>query len=311
MCLIAWAQSVSKRYPLVLVANRDEFLERPTTPMHRWPADERGGLGHSLLAGRDARGGGTWMAVTPTLGLSAITNVREPLRRKLYPLPEPIPSRGGLTLDAIRELANPALTVTEIAAQSGRYEGFNLLRTRWVDARGRLNPAMHWLSNRAMQAPATELLEPQPSAWHPVGDGVHGLSNAGLNTPWPKLRALTQGLAAWIRESDQGLSEDGLSDVDALMALLANPKQAPDEQLPDTGIGLDKERMLSAIRIIAPHYATRSSTVVLLHAEGDLTVVERSHHLPQASVAELHHEDADHREVGPSWTDRRFTVSVR
>ncbi|MCC6939681.1 MAG: NRDE family protein [Flavobacteriales bacterium] len=166
MCLIAFAYKVHPEFPLIVVANRDEFLDRPTEPARFWPAEPH------ILAGRDRKAGGTWMGITTSGRFAAVTNYRD-LR---LPRVEG-PSRGILVRQAMEAGFAPE--------NSERYEGFNLLY-------GTIDRLMYHSNVNG------ETLDLPP--------GVHGLSNHLLNTPWPKVvRAksrLTELLAAELQVRD-------------------------------------------------------------------------------------------------------------
>ncbi|NCT85716.1 MAG: NRDE family protein, partial [Comamonadaceae bacterium] len=226
---------------------RDEFFARPAAPMAWWSA---GAI--ELLAGRDLEAGGTWLGLTRTGRLALLTNVREPGRQL-----DGAPSRGELVVDW---LAGRGDAPDFAARLKPGYNGFNLVTADL--ARGN----WHWISNRA----------PAPVA---LGPGLHGLSNAALDTPWPK----TVGLKA-----DLARALDGAADAEQLVTqlldALADATPAPDAALPDTGIGLARERLLSPrfVRLPDPErpaemrYGTRCSTVLVRGADGRTLIVERS-----------------------------------
>jgi len=240
MCLAAFALNAHPRFPLVIAANRDEFFARAAAPMAWW------GDRPDILAGRDLSAGGTWFGLTRAGRLALLTNVREPGRQN----PD-APSRGALVVDWL----NSDDSAPDFAQQlASGYNGFNLVtadvsRNTW-----------HWLSNRA----------PAPVA---LGAGIHTLSNAALDTPWPK----TVGLRAAMAEAlAQAVDADDLAE--RLLAALADPSPAPDAALPDTGVGLARERLLSPrfIRMPDARYGTRCSTVLIREAGGATRIVERS-----------------------------------
>ncbi|MFT7773434.1 NRDE family protein [Roseateles sp.] len=247
MCLAAFALNAHPRFPLVIAANRDEFFARPAAPMAWWPAS-----GVELLAGRDLEAGGTWLGLTRSGRLALLTNVREPGRQV-----DGAPSRGELVVDWLASRDDGA----DFAARlKPGYNGFNLVTADL--ARG----AWHWISNRA----------PAPVA---LGPGLHGLSNAALDTPWPKTIGLKADLA---RALDDAADAQQL--VTRLMEALADAAPAADASLPDTGVGLVRERLLSPrfVRMPDPdqpalaRYGTRCSTVLVREADGRTLVVERS-----------------------------------
>ena len=241
MCLLAWSWQPGSAQPLLLAANRDEWLARPTRPMRWWSPRP----GASLLSGRDLLGGGIWFGVTARGRFAALTNVREP-----RPAPAQAPSRGALALDYLLGDATPAACADAVLAQGARYAGFNLLLG---DLRA---GTLIWVSNRAPR-------------WRAVEPGVHGLSNAALDTPWPKVERLRQALheAGALAPVDQ---------FTRLRAALADPRRAPSAALPDTGVGVELETALSAAFIRLPEYGTRSSTVLRADARS-LQVHERQH----------------------------------
>lgn len=238
MCLIAFSYRQHPRYRLVVVANRDEFYERPTAAADWWSDQPQ------LLAGRDLEAGGTWMGITRAGRWAALTNYREP--QNIQP---DAPSRGALVVDFLQSEQPTAsfLDQRQVAVQA--FNGFNLLADDGVH--------LGYLSNRAS---APRLLEP----------GTYGLSNHLLDTPWPKVVQVREQLRETVATS-QDLN------VAALMPLLADTRLAPDQDLPQTGVSLDLERMLSAVCIQSPNYGTRVSTVVLVGYDGQVTFVEKGH----------------------------------
>lgn len=229
MCLIALAYHVHPRYPLVVMANRDEFLHRPSAAAHFWEDAPQ------LFAGRDLQAGGTWMGVSREGRFAALTNYRD-LR---VPAVEG-PSRGLLVRHALE--AGVALHDT------ARYSGFNLLYGGISDLRYHSN--------------ITGLDVP-------LEGGVHGLSNALLNTPWPKVQRA-------IRALEQALEGPEGELTGRLFAALADETLAAEEALPDTGLSVEQERVLSPIFIRTPGYGTRASTVVLVDGDGVVHFHERS-----------------------------------
>ena len=236
MCLILFAYERHPRYRLVLAANRDEFYGRPTAPVHFWDGAP------DLLAGRDLKGGGTWLGVTRSGRFAAITNYREPDFHE-----KDAPSRGALVTDFLRGQDDPAVYLEKLAFSAARYNGFNLI-VGDMDALG-------YFSNREG---TVRMLAP----------GVYGLSNHLLDTPWPKVERGKAFLEAHLRGEDV--------DDAALLDALNDPAQAPDDALPDTGVGLAWEQALSPLFIRSPDYGTRSSSVLLISHDGEVTFAERT-----------------------------------
>lgn len=237
MCLILLALDAHPRYRLVLAANRDEFYDRPTAP-----AAFQDDAPH-ILAGRDLQGGGTWCGITTGGRFAAVTNYRDP-----RPHREGMLSRGMLVIDFLRGGMPADAWLERLRRDGDGYNGFNLI---FGDGGG-----LHYFSNRGDTASA-------------VAPGIHGLSNHLLDTPWPKVTRGKQALAKLLATGDELAPDD-------LFAILADRTVAPDHLLPDTGVGLERERLLSPLFITSPTYGTRSSTVILFDRDGTCTFVERS-----------------------------------
>lgn len=237
MCLILMAYDVHPEYRLILAANRDEFYERPTRPMGFWEEDP------DLLAGRDLRSGGTWMGITASGRLAAVTNYREPAG----PGPD-APSRGHLVSDFLSGTCSARSYLESVSVVGSAYSGFNLIAG---DASG-----LHYCSNRA---DGVCRLDP----------GWYGLSNHLLNTPWPKVE---KGIAMLKDAVPQNIP----ATVGPIFQMLKNRETPNDDRLPDTGVGLSLERVLSPLFIRSPGYGTRSSTVLLIDRSGKVTISEHT-----------------------------------
>lgn len=221
MCLIAWNWQPESPNPLLLIANRDEFYARPTAPLHWWHDAP-------ILAGRDLQAGGTWLGISRTGRLAALTNHRDPATVK----PD-APSRGELVSAFLQTDTSARDYLTELAGRAGNYNPFNLL----------VFDGTHLLGLESRYA---RILTMQP--------GIGAVSNADFLTPWPKLAHLSgslQRLMAQQHPSDE-----------QLLALLHNPRLAADADLPTTGIPLELERALSAAFVALPEYGTRACSVV-------------------------------------------------
>ena len=235
MCLIAFAWNAHPRWRLLLAGNRDESHARPSAALARW--DDL-----PVIGGRDLEAGGTWLGVTDEARCAVVTNVRDPHD------PQTGSSRGLLIRDYLVGGADATGHANELLHSAAGYRPFNLLT---FDAQ-----AGFYLGNR-----------PQPHV-QAVTAGIHGLSNADFDAPWPKTRILMQRLRNWI-------DEGGQADFTALFAALADEQVAPDDQLPDTGVGLELERRLSSAFIRGADYGTRASTIVAIDRAGSGVIVER------------------------------------
>lgn len=239
MCLIVFAWRPEHDVPLMLAANRDEFYARPTLPLTAWEDAPH------VLAGRDLEAGGTWLGLGPGGRFAALTNIRDPDQ------PTGHRSRGDLVARFLTSGIGLDDYLREVRGRSAEYAGFNLLLG--TVAPGQL-PRLMYFNAR----------EGEPVA---LAAGVYGLSNAALNSPWPKLIKAREALAA---ELDDAME-------DKLLAVLNDPEPATDADLPDTGVGLATERLLSSVFIASPSYGTRASTLVKLRADGGRRIVERSY----------------------------------
>jgi uncharacterized protein with NRDE domain len=277
MCLIALALGASERYPFVIAANRDEYLDRPTAALAQWQSAK----GIRIFSGRDLQGGGTWMGFSPGGRFAMLTNVRQP---QAPPPHDPI-SRGGLSLAWLES----EMQVQAFAAQIDplRYQGFNLIVG---DAR---QQTCFYLSNQInieekMASPLTPI---NKFATHLIVNTmpwrrVYGLSNAALDTPWPKTIALKNTVTQSLNQGSIALLRRQCLDA------LRDTQAASNAQLPATGVSLELERALSSVFVRhppeQPRYGTRSSLVAVMDAQeasGLLELTEVTH----GSQAQTHH----------------------
>jgi uncharacterized protein with NRDE domain len=228
MCLIILAWQQHPDFPCVLAGNRDEFLARPAEPAQWWPGEP------PLLAGRDLQGGGTWLGITRGGRFAALTNYRDRALQR-----EGAPSRGALVTQLLRDRRAMPEAVPAVARAGTGCNPWNLLA-------GEAGGPIYY---HASTTGATRALAP----------GLYVLSNHLLDTPWPKVERARARAAAAIAAMPDGRP---------WLELLGERAIAPDARLPDTGIGLDWERALSAIHIRMAGYGTRCSTLLALAADG-------------------------------------------
>ena len=236
MCIVALALNAHPCYPLIVAANRDEFFSRPTLAASFWPDAPQ------VLAGRDLVAGGTWLGVTREGKIAAVTYFREWPHRATG-----LRSRGLLAADFLTGNLDTGEYLEKVLREREEYGPFNLLFGTFGDLR--------CVSNRG-EAPVI------------LADGVHAVSNGPLDSSWPKVAAAREGLT-------RSVAGDRVS-PDRLFTLLAETEAFPDETLPDTGIGIDRERLLSPLFIKGEEYGTRSSTVILIGGDGTVSFVERT-----------------------------------
>ena len=249
MCLAVIALDAHPRYAVVIAANRDEFHARAALPAHWW--NDAGAA--DILAGRDLAQGGTWLGVSPQARWAFVTNVREPSRFDAR-----APSRGKLVPALLRDPRPPVEALEAIVATAQSWNGFNLVAGDATTAA--------FGSNR------------NPDVI-PLGRGIHGVSNAGLDTPWPKLVRAKAGLAGWIASGDD--------DLDGLWPVLADRTPAALHELPDTGLALSREHLLSSPFIVSEGYGTRCSTLIALDRDATAHFVERSFDATGAATGEV------------------------
>lgn len=243
MCLMTFAYQSHPDYNLILVANRDEAYGRPTQGAAPWAQDP------DLIAGQDLEQGGTWLGIHRSGRLSAVTNYRDG-RAGANPA---LRSRGHLTRDFLLSRASADSISRHYAEQGAHYGAFNLLLG---DIEG-----LYYLSNRG-QAPER------------LGPGIYGLSNALLDSPWPKLQQARDALSVAL--GSISARQGRLQLAAQLTEVLAARSQAPDAQLPDTGISIELERKLSPCFIQLESYGTRATTILLQDYQGNSFFYEQS-----------------------------------
>jgi uncharacterized protein with NRDE domain len=272
MCLIVfdWRPDAVDGPLFTLAANRDEFFRRTAEPINWWHDAP------TVLAGRDLVGGGTWLGMSRDGRFAALTNYRAP-----HEMRADAPTRGTLVSDWLSDSGNgrqeTPLDYLQHVAQTGDiYNGFNLLVGDWT------RRELGWYCNRSDVGPT--LLAP----------GTHGISNAVLDTAWPKLVTKRAELGTM-------LARDAMPPLERLIDLMRDPRLARDDELPSTGIPLERERALSAAFIETPEYGTRGTTAVRVVAHGEVISV---------AAAERSDDNGSHRIVRPGDFERSFAFNV-
>ena len=246
MCLIVLSWQVVCNHPLIAVANRDEYYSRPSAPAAWWNDFPQ------VFAPRDLQAGGTWMGLAKLPGgghkFAALTNVRDGSE-----VINNAPSRGKLVADFLTGTDNVDSYRSVLASKIEQYNGFNLLMGEISEARQELC----WISNRNTDNPRNgQLLTP----------GIYGLSNGALDSPWPKISKTKAELASLLCQR---------APQEAYFEMLSNTLPAPDHRLPDTGVSLEMERLLSSACIQSEHYGTRSSTMLQMNSRFEMEFDER------------------------------------
>lgn len=238
MCLIIFSWQPEGEFPLVMAANRDEFYQRPACPVHYWNDNP------NVFGGLDLESGGTWLAVSKTGRFAAVTNYRE------VPVVKEKHSRGELVKNYLYGNQNPVDYLKTVLENSHQYSGFNLLVGDFS--------SIFYFSNRTQ---AKEILELKP--------GYYGLCNHLLGTPWPKLIRARRKVIDHIQENR--------ADPDFLISVMHDQGKVPDHELPDTGIGLERERLLSSPFIASDSYGTRNTSILIMDKTGHLQWTEQNY----------------------------------
>jgi uncharacterized protein with NRDE domain len=194
-----------------------------------------------ILAGRDLEAGGTWLGLQPSGRFAALTNYRDPRLIRTG-----VPSRGSLVTEILGSGASVAQSLEHLRRVGPRYNPFNMLFS---------------------DGERLGIYESVRDSGRELNPGLYGLSNHLLDTPWPKLRLAKSRLAAALEAPD---------DEAAVMRLLRDDRPAPDAELPQTGITLEWERMVSSAFVRARDYGTRCSTLVRIGAAGHVRFDEWS-----------------------------------
>lgn len=247
MCLIVFAWNLIPATPLIAASNRDEYYDRPAAAAVCWESSPQ------VFAGRDLRSGGTWMGMANSnssqdqsagVKFAAITNIRAPSETRADAR-----SRGELVANYLSGQLSAQDYIASIRPLAGNYNGFNLLVADQND--------MIWFSNRHQEDARNGV---------PLAPGIYGISNAALDTPWPKVVKTKAEFASLIC---QGAPQQ------AYFEMLSNTTQAPDCRLPDTGVSFEMERLLSSACIESPNYGTRVSSLVKIHAAQPAEFIEK------------------------------------
>ncbi|MCY7388048.1 MAG: NRDE family protein [Burkholderiales bacterium] len=253
MCLIAFAWNAHPDYRLVVGANRDEWHDRSATPAGWWKDHPE------ILAGRDLKAGGTWMGVTRNGRFAAVTNFRDPGDKR-----STARSRGELVTAFLNSETTPEKFLSATKQQSHEYNGFNLIV-------GDTSSLAYFSSVRGDV--------------NSLAPGVYALSNHTLNEPWPKVKAAKSALEAALQAEMPEKARQM-----AILNFLSDTTNAADGALPDTGVSIEWERVLSPALIVTPKYGTRASTILSLTNAGDLAFAEHTRAVngSVSSVTEFH-----------------------
>ncbi|GAC20177.1 NRDE family protein [Paraglaciecola arctica] len=236
MCILFVAVNQHKDYPLIIAANRDEFFNRETSQSYVWDGEQ------GIIAGKDLQAGGTWMGINKQGYIASLTNIRDPQKLNSSAI-----TRGELVSHYLQQPVNDYQQI--LSSSKENYNGYNLLFGKW-------NELVVYNNHLDQLQPLTE--------------GYYGLSNASLNSPWPKINKGVAKLEEYCQDGHD-------INPDILFKLLLDKSLAADEDLPQTGIPIDWERRLSSIFIVGDEYGTRSSTVLKVDKQQNVQWFERTY----------------------------------
>ena len=186
-----------------------------------------------ILAGRDLEAGGTWLGLSRSGRFAALTNYRDPEQRRSQ-----APSRGALVTSLLESGATLTESLAYLREVGANYNGFNVIFS---------------------DGDRLGIYESVRGSGRELAPGIYGLSNHLLDTPWPKVQNAKSRLESALAD---------LRDTAPLLALLRDDRPAPDAQLPQTGMSLEWERLLSSAFVRAPDYGTRCSTIIRIDIRG-------------------------------------------
>lgn len=253
MCILVLGIKSHPKYKFIFAGNRDEYYDRPASFANIWGSEIK------ILSGKDLQSGGTWLGITierndgiPAGDFAVVTNYRD-----FYNFRENVGlrSRGLLVGDFL--LMNYPVESYEtrfedfvklLMNSSDNYNSFNLIYGNF--------DKLYYFSN--VNKSVVE-----------IPPGIHGLSNSFLNIPWPKVHWAKLRFSEIIKNSGDLISD--------LINLLSDNTQFDEELLPDTGIGIEVEKILSSIFIKNERYGTRSSTIILVDYDNNVQFFERNY----------------------------------
>jgi uncharacterized protein with NRDE domain len=253
MCLIFFAINHHPEYDLILTANRDEFYARPTAPAHFWKDYP------DILAGQDLQDPdiscpGTWLGIKKSGRMAMLTNYRD-----LRKIKSNVSSRGKLVSDFLSGQTEAFQYLEGLEEKVNQFNGFNLLVGD--------STQLYYLSSEQRGIKI-------------LNSGIFGISNHLLDSPWPKV---VNGK----RKFTNILSSGKSIHPNDLIEMMYDSIQAPEDQLPDTGMGITREKMLSPAFIKTEDYGTRCTTVILINKNGEVSFTEKSY---QTSTEVRHFE---------------------
>lgn len=235
MCVALIAIKVSKIYPLIILHNRDEFYARESTSAY-WHQN-------SYLAGDDKLSGGNWLGINRYGNFAFLTNYRDP---KLF---DPKKSSRGEIIVKYFQSPNEEKFFSDL--NPAKYNHFNL-----ITGNSEKVSCYSSFSNET----------------HKLHEGIFAISNANLETPWPKVLLIKDLFQKNFQET---FAKKKL--VEIFFHILKDETKPPEEMLPNTHIPIEMERIVSSIFVKSDTYGTRCSNVILEHSKGDISFYEKTY----------------------------------
>lgn len=243
MCLLTIAYHQHHQAPLIIASNRDEFYARPTLSMHWWQDAP-------ILAGRDQQAMGTWLGLSRNGRFAAVTNYRQVENDTAKETA--LLSRGNLVKNFLCSDQTSHQWSQTLVESTADFDGFNLLTYDGSE--------LVYCNNHDSQPPQI------------LSSGIYALSNGTLNSDWPKVDHAREQLHQLIHRSVQTMPQ-----LPELVSLLSLEQTYASELLPNTGIPIEWEQLLSSPFIVAEDYGTRASTAVIISSSGHIEVAEQNY----------------------------------
>ncbi len=245
MCLIVFAIQAHPDYPFILAGNRDEFYDRPAESAAFWNTQPK------ILAGKDAKAGGTWLGVSEKGRIAALTNFRD-----INSIKENAPSRGDIVKGILTTTASVPQFFEQLMHNAHNYNGFNLLA-------GTPDEFYYYSSVK--------------NSYRKLLPGVYSISNAHLESNWPK--------SDWAEEEFTKILNTDARTNELFFDMLKNSKTYPIGILPKTGLPENMEVAVSAVFIKTENYGTRCSTLIKRNSCGTTYFEERTYNPADSSVS--------------------------
>ncbi|OQR99732.1 hypothetical protein ACHHYP_04623 [Achlya hypogyna] len=247
----------AQRVKLVVAHNRDEHFTRATARCEWWAAPNT-----TLFAPRDLQGGGTWFGIRKSSGVvraAFLTNIRH------LPVVHGKQSRGAVIKDFLASDCSTESYLKELTATGHHYPGFNVVVFDGT--------SLGHFCNFAHGEYVTESSILDPNV-------VYGMSNGPFASPWPKVVAGKEAMAAVLEQPGQDMEL-----CRRLIPIMGNTTRIESAKLlPKTGFPEAMEFKLSSLFVEPvepyPSYGTRTTLAMVLDTDGQCSIVEKDLEYP-------------------------------